>query len=62
MYIFFAFLAENIHVYKIITAPLEVISPDKDLHNILDILKLFWAANNLVFLKPSKTSIGPVSP
>lgn len=59
---FFAFFAENICIYEIITTPWEAISTDEDLHNILDIMKLFQAASNLVFLKPSKAFIGPVSP
>lgn len=44
--VFFAFPAENIDIYKIVTAPWKAIFPDEDLHNIFIRLKLFQAASN----------------
>lgn len=57
---FFAFLAGNLCIRKIIDDSWAAISPDEDLHNTFDTLKLFWAASSLILIKPYKESIGPV--
>lgn len=53
------FLAGNLCICKIIADSLEAVSPDEDLHNIFDTLKLFWATSNWVLIKLYKQTIGP---